>query len=132
PTWFLCSLAAAPACSRTSTAAPNTNASVWSARPQWLTTPMSERTGRRGFPGQHLAALVSGYGKWRGHGKDGGRPDERAGDVVGGRVAEQHLGVRPEGECANCVDHVGERLVVGEYLHPARHRGDGHVGARDK
>ena len=33
---------------------------------------------------------------------------------------------------ADGVDHVGERLVLGEHLQPAGHRGDRHVGARDE
>ena len=47
-------------------------------------------------------------------------------------MAEHRLSAWSQGECADDIDHVGERLMLGEHLKPAGHRGDGYVGARDE
>src|SRR6266567_6581161 len=59
-----------------------------------------------------LAAPVSGDGERGGDGEDRGRRNEGSDEEVGGGVAEEGLSVRSEGEGADGVDHVGERLVL--------------------
>src|SRR5512132_771936 len=61
-----------------------------------------------------------------------GRPDQRAGDEVAGGVAEQRLGAFAAGEAAHGLDHVGDRLVLGDCLKAAGHRRDRDVCAGDE
>ena len=64
------------------------------------------------------------------HQHQAGAPQQRPRDVVARAVAEHRLRRRAERQRADGVDHRGDRLVVGEGLHPARHRRHRHVGAR--
>src|SRR4029453_9946999 len=66
------------------------------------------------------------------HHQQHGRPDQRANHEVAGRVSEQRLGALAAGEAAHGLNHVGDRLVLGDGPKAARHRRDRHIGAGDE
>src|SRR5262249_9732507 len=71
-------------------------------------------------------------GEAREHDEDARAPHEAEDDPVGGGVTDAGGVGAAEGQAADGVADDGERLVVGEGLHPARQRVSRHVGARDE
>ena len=60
------------------------------------------------------------------------RPQQRRHQIVRERVPQQRMRRRTARQPPGRVDHLGQRLVVGEALHPTRHRRHRHVRRRDE
>ncbi len=78
------------------------------------------------------AAPVLDEGKWSEEEDDGKRPQQRPDDPVLGRLAQKLLSCTALSQSPHGVNHIGNRLMRGEPLQPARHRADRDVSAGDE